>query len=80
MLVKNPGMFAMHLMEAISVENPKEVSDVVSAVFEKCRNEDGLLGEYWNRKPLPNEQLKMMYTASLLRTCLVARRKTPYGF
>jgi Glycosyl hydrolase family 76 len=74
-LVKNPGMFAMHLMEAIAPENPKDVVRTVGAVFEKCRNEDGLLGEYWDRKPLPKEQLKLMYTASLLRTVLLCRSR-----
>ena len=75
-LVRNPGMFAMHLMEAIALQNPKDVAQTVVAVFEKCRNEQGLLGEYWDRKPLPGEKLKLMYTASLLRTCLVVRSKT----
>ena len=74
-LVKNPGMFGMHFMEAVALDSPREVEETVSAVFANCRNDQGLLGEQWNRKPKPNEQLKLMYTASLLRTSLVSRKK-----
>ena len=74
-LVKNPGMFAMHLMEAIAPDARNEVALIVGAVFEKCRNEQGLLGEYWDRKPLQGEKLKLMYTASLLRTALLCRTR-----
>ena len=84
-------MFAMHLFEALGAVNneivdkqqtgfPKgrgfpEGSRYVASIFENCRNEDGLLGEAWNRKPKPKEQLKLMFTASLLRTSLLARKK-----
>ncbi len=87
-LVNNPGMFAMHLFEAFRAVNQvmyqmrfpsklelPDTGQYVASIFEKCRNDQGLLGEQWNRKPKPNEQLKLMYTAGLLRTCLVARRQ-----
>ena len=86
-LAKDPGMFAMHLEEAFLGQQPDTVvpasgmvrhrrgsNELVQSVFEKCRNEEGLLGEYWNRKPLPKEDLKLMFTASLLRTSLISRR------
>ena len=88
-LVNNPGMFAMHLFEAFLTEDKflisingspswdagSESRKYVESIFENCRNENGLVGEYWNRKPLPKEELKLMFTASLLRTSLVARRR-----
>lgn len=90
-LVDGPGMFAMHLFEALAtanntigalnqIKNPGSrefpaMSKYVASIYENCRNEDGLLGEAWDRKPKPKEQLKLMFTASLLRTSLVARRR-----
>ena len=90
-LVDGPGMFAMHLFEALAAANNmigelnqfgypgsrgfSAMSKYVNSIFENCRNEDGLVGESWSRKPKPKEQLKLMFTASLLRTSLVARRR-----
>jgi hypothetical protein len=90
-LVDNPGMFAMHLFEALACASHSidiirnfgypgkrgfsGSNQYITSIFEKCRNEQGLLGEYWNRKPLPGENLKLMYTASLLRTALLCRTK-----
>ncbi|MEI7987221.1 MAG: glycoside hydrolase family 76 protein [Armatimonadota bacterium] len=74
-LINDPGMFAIHLLEVVASMDPKDAAPTVGAVFEKCRNEQGLLGEYWNRKPLPGENLKLMYTASLLRTTLLCRTR-----
>ena len=89
-LVSNPGMFAMHLIEAeyrttdeisrleLVAANQNSASKdwiepICEAVYAKSRNSDGLLGEWWNRPPKKNEQLKLMYTASLLRTVLLAK-------
>ena len=87
--VTNPGMFAMHLIETLAsandkfgknpkvlkFETPFEFGELIASIFEKCRNEQGLIGEYWNRKPFPGENLKLMYTASLLRTALLCRTR-----
>ena len=75
LLIKNPGMFGMHLLEVLIETKPNEVQKLVASIFEKCRNEQGLFGEYWDRKPLPGEKLKLMYTASLLRTALLCRTR-----
>lgn len=88
-LINSPGMFAMHLIEAEMVpvlfaspnwNNARgylspwsRARPNVEAVYATCRNSDGLLGEWWNRPPKKNEQLKLMYTASLLRTLLLVR-------
>ena len=87
--VTNPGMFAMHLIEtlasandkfgkdpsALKFETPLEFGELIASIFEKSRNDLGLFGEYWDRKPLPDEKLKLMYTASLLRTALFCRTR-----
>ena len=94
-LVANPGMFAMHLFEALAAVSHaideinqfgypgkrgfSSTSRYVASVFANCRNDQGLLGEQWNRKPKPQENLLLMYTASLLRTSLVSRRKSSSG-
>ncbi len=74
-LINDPGMFAIHLLEVVASMDPKDVAPTVGAIFENCRNEQGLFGEYWNRKPLPGESLKLMYIASLLRTALFCRTR-----
>ncbi|HLO97720.1 MAG TPA: glycoside hydrolase family 76 protein, partial [Fimbriimonas sp.] len=81
LLMKGPGMFGQHLLDAFyeadEVLGRKDLSAFATTsileIAEKCADGQGLYGEDWNRKPRAGEELKLHFIASVLRVLLSAR-------
>lgn len=81
LLMKGPGMFGQHLidamLEAAEVLGRKELvaqaTNSILKIASYCANDKGLYGENWDRKPNPSEELKLHFIGSVLRGVLSAR-------
>ncbi len=79
-LLHDPAPFGQHLLDAMfetdqfKIRYQDEAVEVVRSILANCPDENGLYGEYWDRKPKPGEPRNLKNIAATLRVVLSARR------